>query len=170
MQMGKCAISKYYTTPQNGECHHVNPRFKGGKDNFDNLRWIDKTIHKGIHAKNPEVIEKAILVMREHSKDSKDFSNMLKKLIIIEPNAIERNIKLDRIDDGKPCEGNFHARFGLGEKVEIISKPYLSVSRVIGNVYDPSREIVNGRGNLSFTTINLPRFRLKTSRRYKGLL
>lgn len=79
MQMGKCAISKYYTTPQNGECHHVNPRFKGGKDNFDNLRWIDKTIHKGIHARNPDVIEKAILVMREHSKDSKDFSNMLKK-------------------------------------------------------------------------------------------
>lgn len=30
-------------------------------------------------------------------------------------------------------------------------------TRVIGNVYDPSREIVTGRGNLSFTTINLPR-------------
>ena len=30
-------------------------------------------------------------------------------------------------------------------------------TRVAGNVYDPSREIVNGRGNLSFTSINLPR-------------
>jgi len=30
-------------------------------------------------------------------------------------------------------------------------------TRVIGNVYDPSREIIDGRGNLSFTTINLPR-------------
>ena len=30
-------------------------------------------------------------------------------------------------------------------------------TRVIGNIYDPSREIVTGRGNLSFTTINLPR-------------
>ncbi len=30
-------------------------------------------------------------------------------------------------------------------------------TRVLGNVYDPSREIVNGRGNLSFTSINLPR-------------
>jgi ribonucleoside-triphosphate reductase len=29
-------------------------------------------------------------------------------------------------------------------------------TRVIGNVYDPEREIVTGRGNLSFTTINLP--------------
>lgn len=34
-------------------------------------------------------------------------------------------------------------------------------TRVIGNVYDPSREIINGRGNLSFTTINLPRIALK---------
>mgnify|MGYP001944691195 FL=1 len=30
-------------------------------------------------------------------------------------------------------------------------------TRVVGNVYDPSKEIVNGRGNLSFTTVNLPR-------------
>ncbi|SHI67966.1 anaerobic ribonucleoside triphosphate reductase [Lutispora thermophila] len=36
-------------------------------------------------------------------------------------------------------------------------------TRVIGNVYDPSREIVNGRGNLSFTTINLPRLALKSN-------
>ncbi|WZL79424.1 anaerobic ribonucleoside triphosphate reductase [Eubacteriales bacterium mix99] len=34
-------------------------------------------------------------------------------------------------------------------------------TRVIGNVYDPSREIVNGRGNLSFTSVNLPRLGLK---------
>lgn len=30
-------------------------------------------------------------------------------------------------------------------------------TRVMGNVYDPSREIAYGRGNLSFTSINLPR-------------
>ena len=30
-------------------------------------------------------------------------------------------------------------------------------TRVMGNVYDPSRETTSGRGNLSFTTINLPR-------------
>lgn len=34
-------------------------------------------------------------------------------------------------------------------------------TRVIGNVYDPSREIVYGRGNLSFTTVNLPRLGLR---------
>ena len=34
-------------------------------------------------------------------------------------------------------------------------------TRVIGNVVDPEREICNGRGNLSFTTINLPRLGIK---------
>lgn len=36
-------------------------------------------------------------------------------------------------------------------------------TRVIGNVYDPTREIVSGRGNLSFTSINLPRLAIKAN-------
>ncbi|GHU81047.1 hypothetical protein FACS1894191_7530 [Clostridia bacterium] len=34
-------------------------------------------------------------------------------------------------------------------------------TRVVANVYDPSREIVDGRGNLSFTSVNLPRIAIK---------
>jgi ribonucleoside-triphosphate reductase len=34
-------------------------------------------------------------------------------------------------------------------------------TRVIGNVHDPDHEITYGRGNLSFTTINLPRLALR---------
>ncbi|MBQ8824039.1 MAG: anaerobic ribonucleoside triphosphate reductase [Ruminococcus sp.] len=37
-------------------------------------------------------------------------------------------------------------------------------TRVIGNIYDPSREIVTGRGNLSFTSINLPRLAIKADK------
>ncbi len=36
-------------------------------------------------------------------------------------------------------------------------------TRVIGNAYDPTREIVGGRGNLSFTSINLPRMAIKAN-------
>ena len=36
-------------------------------------------------------------------------------------------------------------------------------TRVIGNVFDPTREISNGRGNLSFTSINLPRIAIKAN-------
>ena len=35
-------------------------------------------------------------------------------------------------------------------------------TRVIGNRYDPAREIVNGRGNLSFTSVNLPRIAIRS--------
>ena len=35
-------------------------------------------------------------------------------------------------------------------------------TRVIGNAYDPTREIVTGRGNLSFTSINLPRLAIES--------
>jgi ribonucleoside-triphosphate reductase len=34
-------------------------------------------------------------------------------------------------------------------------------TRVVGNVYDESREIVTGRGNISFSSINLPRLGIK---------
>ena len=40
-------------------------------------------------------------------------------------------------------------------------------TRVIGNVYDPSREITNGRGNVSFTSINLPRIAYKADGNWK---
>lgn len=36
-------------------------------------------------------------------------------------------------------------------------------TRVIGNVWDPDQEIIFGRGNLSFTSINLPRIAFRTN-------
>ena len=36
-------------------------------------------------------------------------------------------------------------------------------TRVMANVHDPEREISNGRGNLSFTSINLPRLAIKAN-------
>jgi len=36
-------------------------------------------------------------------------------------------------------------------------------TRVIGNAYDPEKEVNHGRGNLSFTSINLPRLAIKAN-------
>ena len=41
-------------------------------------------------------------------------------------------------------------------------------TRVIGNVADPGRQIVTGRGNLSFTSVNLPRLGLLSGRDRAG--
>ncbi|MBE6036298.1 MAG: anaerobic ribonucleoside triphosphate reductase [Clostridiales bacterium] len=37
-------------------------------------------------------------------------------------------------------------------------------TRVIGNAYDPTKQVTGGRGNLSFTSINLPRLAIKANR------
>ena len=46
-------------------------------------------------------------------------------------------------------------------------------TRVMGNVYDPNREVTSGRGNLSFTSVNLPRLAIEAKgdldEFYKGL-
>ena len=41
-------------------------------------------------------------------------------------------------------------------------------TRVVGNIHDKTKEIVNGRGNLSFTTVNLPRIGLENKGDVKG--
>jgi ribonucleoside-triphosphate reductase (formate) len=41
-------------------------------------------------------------------------------------------------------------------------------TRVVANINDPSRETIFGRGNLSFTTINLPRIAIKNSKDIPG--
>lgn len=43
-------------------------------------------------------------------------------------------------------------------------------TRVLGNVYDPSREISNGRGNLGFTSINLPRLAIESNMNEKSIM
>ena len=53
------------------------------------------------------------------------------------------------------------ARMGLDVTEEHF---YTSALATVGNAYDPTREIVTGRGNLSFTTINLPRLGIKAQR------
>lgn len=35
-------------------------------------------------------------------------------------------------------------------------------TRVVSNIHDPSKQVISGRGNLSFTSINLPRIALKS--------
>lgn len=65
-----------------------------------------------------------------------------------------------------PNFSNIDAPFNL--KYYIPDRPETEVgymgcrTRVMGNVYDPSREIAPGRGNLSFTSINLPRLALES--------
>ena len=58
-QWGKCAVTgKEFATTEEIHCHHLVPREKGGTDKYDNLILVLEPIHKLIHAKTEETVEK----------------------------------------------------------------------------------------------------------------
>ena len=66
-QQGRCYVTKKLLEIGGMECHHKTPKYKGGADEYKNLVWIDKNIHKLIHAEKKETIEKykSLLVLKE---------------------------------------------------------------------------------------------------------
>lgn len=59
-QHGKCYVSKKKLVIGRMECHHKTPKQNGGTDDYNNLVWIDYTIHKLIHATETKTINKYI--------------------------------------------------------------------------------------------------------------
>lgn len=58
-QWGKCAVTgKEFATTKEIHCHHILPREYGGTDKYDNLILVHEFIHKLIHAKKEETVEK----------------------------------------------------------------------------------------------------------------
>ena len=61
-------------------------------------------------------------------------------------------------------DASFNAKYYVEGKPETEIAYMGCRTRVIANVYDPKNEVSNGRGNLSFTSINLPRIAIKANR------
>ncbi len=57
-QLGKCFVTNEELTVGNMEVHHVVPKSQGGDDNYSNLIYITKDVHKLIHATQLETINK----------------------------------------------------------------------------------------------------------------
>ena len=57
-QLGKCFVTNDELTVGNMEVHHVVPKSQGGNDNYSNLIYITKDVHKLIHATQLETINK----------------------------------------------------------------------------------------------------------------
>ncbi|EGL81452.1 HNH endonuclease [Caldalkalibacillus thermarum TA2.A1] len=60
MKMGRCEITGRLLTADEVHCHHLIPKHLGGTDEFDNLRIVDKVIHKIIHMSNMDEIKRLI--------------------------------------------------------------------------------------------------------------
>ena len=70
-QKGKCKISQEMLTPVNIRCHHIEPRFKGHNDSYDNLILVIEQVHKLIHATDSKTIENLMqeLQLKQNSMD-----------------------------------------------------------------------------------------------------
>lgn len=56
-QRGKCFITDRVLDIGNMECHHKKPKHLGGTDEYKNLVWVNKDVHKLIHANRTDTIE-----------------------------------------------------------------------------------------------------------------
>lgn len=59
-QKGKCAVTGNVLEIGEMECHHKRPRSLGGSDEYKNLIFISKSVHKLVHATRRETISKLL--------------------------------------------------------------------------------------------------------------
>lgn len=63
-QWGKCAVTgKDFQTIEDIHCHHKRPKANGGTDKYANLVLVLTPVHRLIHAKTTEVIEKYLSIL-----------------------------------------------------------------------------------------------------------
>lgn len=79
-QKGKCGVTKRYLEIGDMECHHKKPRMLGGIDEYKNLIWLCKDVHKLIHATVEDTI-KRYLENLSLDNDSLKKVNSLRKLV-----------------------------------------------------------------------------------------
>ena len=77
-QKGQCAITgEKFTSTDEIHCHHKIPKSQGGTDNYQNLILVTATVHKLIHAKNAETIQKYLQACKPDFKKL----NVLRQLV-----------------------------------------------------------------------------------------
>ena len=79
-QQGKCYVTKRILEIGNMECHHKVPRKHGGTDEYKNLVWLMKPIHKLIHSTEKDTIEKYIGLLHLNEDELKRVNSLRKQV------------------------------------------------------------------------------------------
>ncbi|MGH0736593.1 group II intron reverse transcriptase/maturase [Bacillus cereus] len=79
-QYGKCGVSKVTLEIGDMECHHKKPKHLGGGDEYKNLIFITKNVHKLIHATNEETIRKYLKLCDLDAKGMKKLNALRKEV------------------------------------------------------------------------------------------
>ena len=62
-QKGKCAITNQPLKIGAMDCHHKKPKNLGGTDEYKNLVWLNRDVHKLIHATSHNTINKYLWII-----------------------------------------------------------------------------------------------------------
>lgn len=57
-QYGKCKVTDEILQIGNMHCHHIKPKHRGGTDSYRNLIFVTEDVHRLIHAKTENTIQK----------------------------------------------------------------------------------------------------------------
>jgi group II intron reverse transcriptase/maturase len=72
MQNGLCEVSKLYLGEGEREIHHKLPKQLGGSDNYSNICWLNKDVHKLIHIIQEDLIQSYLENVCKNSEVSKE--------------------------------------------------------------------------------------------------
>jgi len=67
-QKGKCAITKRFLIMDEGEGHHIKPRYKGGTDEYENIIVLSPEVHWLVKATNPVLIKDRLEELKLNKK------------------------------------------------------------------------------------------------------
>ena len=84
-QKGKCAVTqRVFQSADEIQCHHKKPKAKGGTDKYENLTLVLEDVHKLIHAKKTETIQKYLEILKLTDREITKL-NKLRVLVELEP-------------------------------------------------------------------------------------
>lgn len=78
-QQGKCAITGQFLLMDEFEGHHINPRYKGGMDEYENLAILSKTAHLLVRATDPALIKNLLALLQLNKKQMKKLNEFRAK-------------------------------------------------------------------------------------------
>lgn len=78
-QWGKCAVTGiHFRTTSEIHCHHVEPRQKGGGDEYANLLLVHENVHKLIHATRAETVSSLLQILTLNNKQLQKVNELRK--------------------------------------------------------------------------------------------
>lgn len=75
-QQGKCAITGQFLLMDEFEGHHVNPQYKGGLDEYENILILSKSAHLLVRATDPELINRLLDLLKLNKKQMKKLNDL----------------------------------------------------------------------------------------------